>query len=177
MEIKTFDISYLNETKETLKSAFYHENSNEIYNEWEFAERVIKSDGYVPELCLIAVEGGKVVGYNVLTKASAGGQTGLALGPLGVRKGYQNSGVGSALVKECIRRAKTLGYSWIMVLGGDYYSRFGFEGSKAYGITVSDNEFENDHLQILYLDNAARGKVSGKMVYCDAFYDPEGNLL
>ena len=62
MEIKTFDISYLNETKETLKSAFYHENSNEIYNEWEFAERVIKSDGYMPELCLIAVEGGNVVG-------------------------------------------------------------------------------------------------------------------
>ena len=38
MEIKTFDISYLQETKTALKSAFFHENSNEVFNEWEFAE-------------------------------------------------------------------------------------------------------------------------------------------
>ena len=43
MEIKTFDISYLQETKTVLKSAFFHEGSNEIFNEWEFAEIVLKS--------------------------------------------------------------------------------------------------------------------------------------
>lgn len=120
--IKTFDISYLQETKAALKSAFFHEGSNETFNEWEFAETVLKSDGYVPDLCVIALEGEKVIGYNALTIAEIGGHVGLALGPLGVQKEYQNSGVGTALVKESIQRAKELGYSWIALLGGDYYS-------------------------------------------------------
>lgn len=177
MEIKTFQISYLQETKTALKSAFLHENSNEVFNEWEFAELVLKSDGYLPELCLIALDAENVIGYNVLTKAEIGGRPGLALGPLGVRKEYQNTGVGSALVKESIRRASESGYSWIVLLGGDYYSRFGFESVRPYGITVSDNEFDNNHLQIMFLDGSAKNKISGKVVYCDAFYDADGNLL
>ena len=177
MEIKTFENSYLKETKSVLKSVFFHENSSELFNEWAFAETVLKSDGYVPELCVIALDGEKVIGYNALTKATIGSQSGLALGPLGVQKGYQNTGVGSALVKECLRRARELGYSWIALLGGDYYSRFGFEKGSEYGITVSDDDFENDHLQILFLDESVKNKVSGKLVYCNAFYDANGNLL
>lgn len=177
MEIKTFEISYLQETKTVLKSAFFHEGSNEIFNEWEFAEIVLKSNGYLPELCVIALDGETVIGYNALTKAEIGGQSGLALGPLGVQKEYQNAGVGSALVKECIRRAAKLNYPWIALLGGDYYSRFGFESGKPYGITVSDNEFDNDHIQIMFLDSLAKNKTSGKLVYCDAFYDSDGDLL
>ncbi len=177
MEIKTFEISYLQETKTVLKSAFFHEGSNEIFNEWEFAEIVLKSAGYLPELCVIALDGETVIGYNILTKAEIDGQAGLALGPLGVQKEYQNTGVGSALVKECIRRAEELNYPWIVLLGGNYYSRFGFESGKPYGITVSDNAFDNDHLQIMFLDESAKNKTSGKLVYCDAFYDLDGKLL
>ncbi len=175
MIIKTFEISYLHDTKDALKSAFYHENSNDVFNEWEFAEKLLKSDGYLKELCVIALDGEKVVGYNALTKAKIGNSSGLALGPLGVRKEYQNKGIGSALVEECIKRAEKFGFSWIALLGGDYYLRFGFESGKKYGITISENEFDNEHLQILFLDKS--DKISGKLVYCDAFYDCEGNLL
>lgn len=177
METRTFEISYLQETKAVLKSAFFQESSNEIFNEWEFAETLLKSDGYLPELCVVALDGKNVIGYNALTKAEIGGQPGLALGPLGVKKEYQNRGVGSALVKECIRRATEAGYPWIALLGGDYYSRFGFESGRLYGITVSDDEFENEHLQIIFLDKGTKGKASGKLVYCDAFYTADGNLL
>lgn len=177
MEIKTFENLYLQETKTVLKSAFFHEGSNEVFNEWEFAETVLKSDGYLPELCVIALDGETVIGYNILTKAEIGGQSGLAMGPLGVRKEYQNTGAGSALVKECIRRATKLNYPWIALLGGNYYSRFGFESGRPYGITVSDNEFDNEHLQIMFLNESAKNKTSGKLVYCDAFYDSDGNLL
>ena len=97
MEIKTFELSYLHGTKDALKNAFYHESSNDIFNEWEFAETLLKSDGYLPELCIIALDKENVVGYNVLTKAKIGSSLGLALGPLGVRKEYQNTGTGSAL--------------------------------------------------------------------------------
>lgn len=177
MEIKTFELSYLRGTKDALKSAFYHESSNDIFNEWELAETLLKSDGYLPELCVIALDGENVVGYNALTKAKIGSSSGLALGPLGVRKEYQNKGIGSALVKECVKRAERSGFFWIALLGGSYYSRFGFESAKHYGITVSENEFANEHLQVLFLDSLIKGKVSGKLVYCDAFYDADGNLL
>ena len=177
MKIMTFEFAYLHDTKDALKSAFYHENSNDVFNEWEFAERLLKSDGYLPELCVIALDGENVVGYNVLTRAKIGSSSGLALGPLGVRKEYQNAGIGSALVEECIKRAEKFGFSWIALLGGDYYSRFGFESGKNYGITVSENEFDNEHLQILFLDKSIKNKISGKLVYCDAFYDSAGNLL
>ncbi len=177
MEIKTFKNSYLSSTKDALKSAFYHENSNERFNEWEFAENLLSSEGYLPELCVVALEGENVVGYNALTKAKIGDHHGLALGPLGVRKEYQNIGIGTALVKECISRAKRMGFSWIALLGGDYYSRFGFESGKQYGITVTENEFDNEHLQILFLDQSAERNICGKLVYCDAFYDDNGNLL
>lgn len=42
---------------------------------------------------------------------------------------------------------------------------------------VLDNEFDNEHVQILFLDNNASNSTSGKLTYCDAFYDSQGNLL
>lgn len=90
-------------------------------------------------------------------------RAGLALGPLEVKKEYQNTGVGSALAKECIQRAASSSYPWITVLGGDYYSRFGFESGNLYGITVSDDAYLNEHLQILFLDGLVRDRTSGRL--------------
>ena len=109
MEIKTFDNSYLQEVKNVLKDVFFNEYSKENYNEWEFAESVLKTNGYIPELCLIALEENQVIGYNALTIAKIGETEGLALGPLGVKQTYQNKGIGTCLVEESIRRAKRQG--------------------------------------------------------------------
>ena len=94
MEVKTFDISQLEEAKAALKEAFLREEYDENYNEWEFAQRVLQSSGYVPSLCLTAWQDGRLVGYNILTEAAIGESHGLALGPLGVRPAYQSQGAG-----------------------------------------------------------------------------------
>lgn len=177
MEIKTFEPSFLREVKGVLKEVFFNEKSDEVFNEWEFAERVQTSKGYLPQLCLIALEGDQVIGYNALTTATIGKAEGLALGPLAVKPEYQNNGVGTCLVEESIRRAKAAGYPWIALLGGEYYSRFGFEKGEAFHIVVSDNAFDNAHIQILFLDSSTQNITSGKLIYCDAFYDLQGNLL
>lgn len=176
MEIKPFDTSYLNETKRVLKEIFFRENSDARFNEWEFAEAMLNLDSYLPELCLIALKDEKVIGYNALTVATIGKRKGLALGPLGVKAEYQGKGVGSRLVEESIRRAKLTDYPWIALLGGDYYARFGFEKAQTYHITVSDDERMNQHLQILFL-NDQKDITAGKLIYCDAFYDAQGNLI
>ena len=136
MEVKTFDISQLEEAKAALKEAFLREY-DENYNEWEFAQRVLQSPWYVPSLCLTAWQDGRLVGYNILTEAAIGESQGLALDPLGVRPAYQSQGAGSLLVEESLRRAKAAGYPWVAVLGGSYYARFGFEPCAPYGITRS----------------------------------------
>lgn len=177
MEITSFDPSRLKEAQQVLREAFFRENSHPEYNEWEFARRLLTSKGYVPQLCLTAQEGGAIVGYNALTVATIGGTPGLGLGPLGVAPAHQGKGIGTALVQESIRRAKEGGYPWIVLLGGPFYTRFGFEKANTYGITVSESDFENDHLQILFLDDSVRERTCGKLIYCDAFYDGDGNLL
>ncbi len=177
LEIRTFAASDLVGAKKALESAFRRAGSDEVFNEWEFAERLLRSDGYVPELCLVACDGETVAGYNALTRAKIGGAPGLALGPLGVRKEAQGRGIGSALVRESVQRAKDEGFPWIALLGGDFYARFGFEPATRHRVTVSDDAFENAHAKILFLDEAARGKISGRLAYCDAFYDAQGRLL
>lgn len=177
MEVKTFDISQLEEAKAALKEAFLREEYDENYNEWEFAQRVLQSPGYVPSLCVTAWQDGRLVGYNILTEAAIGESQGLALGPLGVRPAYQSQGAGSLLVEESLRRAKAAGYPWVAVLGSSYYARFGFEPCAPYGITVSEDAFANEHLQILFFQEEAKAQAAGRITYCDAFYDGDGNLL
>ena len=177
MEVKTFDISQLEEAKAALKEAFLREEYDENYNEWEFAQRVLQSPGYVPSLCLTAWQDGRLVGYNILTEAAIGESQGLALAPLGVRPAYQNQRAGSLLVEESLRRAKAAGYPWVAVLGSSYYARFGFEPCAPYGITVSEDAFANEHLQILFFQEEAKAQAAGRITYCDAFYDGDGNLL
>ena len=42
---------------------------------------------------------------------------------------------------------------------------------------MTDNAFDNDHIQILFLEETARARLSGRLTYCSAFYDADGNLL
>lgn len=118
-----------------------------------------------------------MVGYNALTPATIGNRTGLALGPLGVAKDRQGEGVGTALVRESISRAKAMGYSWIVVLGGDYYLRFDFEPAVPYGVYIQKDCAENAYLKLLFLNETDREGLTGKIIYCETFYDENGRLL
>ncbi len=93
---------------------------------------------HVPELCLVAVDGeGSVVGQVFFSEARvASGAAVLALAPMGVLPDRQRQGVGSALVRESLRRAAETAYPLVVVLGHpEYYPRFGFEPGDAYGVT------------------------------------------
>ena len=160
-----------------LHSAFCHPQSDPQYNEWTFAERLLQDGGYRENLCLIALEDGKVTGYLALSEAKIGEHPGLALGPLGVRPEYQNRGIGKQLVQESIRRAREEDAGWIVLLGGDYYRRFGFEPAKPYGIFLPESEEASGHLWILFLKQSAKGETQGALRYCGAFYTPQGALL
>jgi predicted N-acetyltransferase YhbS len=57
------------------------------------------SDGYVPELSLVAEVGGEIVGHVILSRGHLDIRRVLALGPIGVLPEHQRRGVGSALMR------------------------------------------------------------------------------
>jgi putative acetyltransferase len=123
----------------------------------------------VPELCLVALTGGEVVGHIAFSRARLeSGHTVLALAPMGVLPAYQRGGVGTALVREGLALAAGTGLPLVVVLGHPkYYPRFGFEPGDAYGVVDpygAPREAWMVHRLPAY-DPAARGLVT----YAEAF--------
>ena len=110
--------------------------------EADLVEALRESGDAVPELCLVAAEGGEVVGHLAMSRArrvEAGGAGAdpevLALAPMAVLPERQNDGIGSELVQEALRRAESTEFPLVVVLGHpDYYPRFGFDPASAYGV-------------------------------------------
>lgn len=90
-----------------------------------------KTQNFIPELSLVAVIQGRIVGHILLypTPIVVGEstRTTLTLAPLSVHPGFQNKGIGSRLVEEGLKKAKELRFDSVIVLGyPEYYRWFGF---------------------------------------------------
>lgn len=100
------------------------------------------SDGFVPELSLVAVQGGTVVGHVLFTIVTFVPDDEakpevpvLSLAPLGVLPSAQRQGVGTRLVDTGLRRASTRPEPFVVVLGiPAYYPRFGFRKASEQSI-------------------------------------------
>ena len=93
------------------------------------AYRVRESIPPVGVLCLCAMLGGRLVGGIRFTAISIGDQEGAALlGPLVVDPAEKGQGFGRALVEEGLARARSEGFSLVLLVGDmPYYGRFGFQ--------------------------------------------------
>jgi predicted N-acetyltransferase YhbS len=150
------------------------------------AERFTKTserlrEGRLPAdgLSLVAVEHGRIIGTVRLWHVTAGpGFPALLLGPLAVHPDYRNRGIGSALMRRAIARARLAGHRVILLVGdAPYYSRFGFTAAQT-GDLWMPGRFERDRLLALELKPqtlaGARGMIgaTGKLEP-----KPELNLL
>ena len=87
-------------------------------------------------LSLIATHGSSLLGHALFTLGHIDRHTDVLalLGPLTVSPAHQRRGIGSALVRDGLRRLGCDGVSTVLVLGDPaYYSRLGFKAEK--GIT------------------------------------------
>lgn len=99
------------------------------------AAALIAGAAFVPELNLIAVEEGSVIGHILFTRARAGAASAALLAPLAVVPEHQRSGVGGALAAHGLEVARGLGFEIALVLGHpEYYPRFGFQAAFPLGI-------------------------------------------
>ena len=63
----------------------------------------------------------------------------LTVGPLSVHPEAQNTGVGSALIKHSVQKAKELGIGGLIILGHPtYYTKFGFVPATTFQITLPE---------------------------------------
>ena len=127
-----------------------------------------KSVSFIPELSLVSVENDKIIGHILFTRITIGSNVGIALAPLSVLPDYQKRGIGSALIAEGHRIAKTLGYGYSVVLGSPrVYGKAGYIPASTYGIkppfAVNDENF-----MAIKLKCDAKA-VSGTVKYDDAF--------
>lgn len=118
--------------------------------------RLRKSSVFLPELCFVAEAGGRLAGAVYYSKAVIRQKDGrkrevLTFGPLAVAPEFQRQGVGTALIEHTVKLARSTGYPAVIICGSPaYYSRFGFESGKKYGVTNAEGNFR-DALQVLPL--------------------------
>jgi putative acetyltransferase len=133
-------------------------------DERRLVEAFRASAGYLPELALVAVVGGEVVGHVMFTLTElADGTSILMLSPLAVRPDRQRAGIGSALVRKGLRSAARRTEPLVVVEGDPrYYTRFGFVAASELGLERPYEKIPIAAFQALRLPayvEHARGRV------------------
>ncbi len=126
-------------------------------------------------LSLVAAHRGSVVGHVLLTAVQLVGQgpapRGAGLAPLAVRPAFQRRGVGAALVRAALDRAREAGYGFVVLLGNPtYYQRFGFQSASVFGLACEFNAPEEAFMAVELAPGALAG-VSGTVRYRPEFTD------
>lgn len=143
-------------------------------DEAELVAAIRSSDAYDPDLSLVCVENGSIIGYilfsPVVIRAPDCDETpALALAPVAVLSTYQNKGIGTALIEEGIHRSHQKGAKIITVLGEPgYYRRFRFESAKEHEIEPPWDVPE-DSFMVLGLETNILRDVHGVVQYPEPF--------
>jgi putative acetyltransferase len=141
-------------------------------------EAIRRSDGYVPELSLVAELEGRIVGHLMLSYVGLAGDERrvLELGPMSVTPERQREGIGSALVREALRLAEERGEPLVLVLGhATHYPRFGLRPAAELGISPPDPSMSDEFFMAVPL-LAYDATLRGRAVFPAAFEDEDDAL-
>jgi putative acetyltransferase len=141
-----------------------------------FVDRIRASDGYVPELALVAEDSSGVIAHVMLSWVGVEGGSRtriLNLTPMSVRPDRQRMGVGTRLVREALDRAEEAGEPAVMVEGvSAYYPRFGFERASALGFIAPHPRIPDEAFMLKRLPGYTPD-LAGRIIY-PAAYDALG---
>ena len=180
MEIRKENISEYISTENVVREAFWNVYSPGC-SEHYLVRQMRNCTAFVPELNLVAVEHGEIIGHVVNSKSYIVGDDGnryevLSLGPISVLPQYQRTGIGTKLIAQVKMIAKDLGYRAILLYGNPaFYTKQGFESAEKYKIRTSDNMFAAA-LHVCGLYDGALDNLAGKY-YEDDIYNVDENAV
>lgn len=124
----------------------------------------LRADGDAA-ISLVAIADERIVGHILFSPLGAPFRA-LALAPVAVSPERQGSGIGSALIRSGLDRARAAGWQGVFVLGEPaFYRRFGFDPELAAG-------FQSPYAGPYFMALALRGALpatSGPVDYAPAF--------
>ncbi|MCI8513312.1 MAG: N-acetyltransferase [Lachnospiraceae bacterium] len=137
-------------------------------SEQDLVNALRQSSAFIPELSLVCEIHGKIVGHILFTKLQIGEHTALALAPLSVLPEYQRQGIGTSLILNGHKTAKSLGYSYSVVLGSEkYYPRTGYLPAEKFGIQPCFEVPSKNFMACKLCENAPT--ISGIVKYAAEF--------
>ena len=142
-------------------------------DESRLVDALRRSADFIPEVSLVAVRDGHVVGHILFTpivvETLHGAVSALALAPMAVRPEFQNQGIGSELVRKGLEECRRLGHKIIIVVGHPkYYPRFGFSPARAKGLELPFPAPDEAFMALELVPGALHG-ISGIVKYPPAF--------
>ena len=108
-------------------------------SESELVARLRGSESWVPELSMVVQQDDNIVAHALFTALAANDPEApmLALGPIGVLPDFQRKGVGMALVRMGLSRARILGYTAVVAVGPPVFmANCGFRPAAARGLKI-----------------------------------------
>lgn len=164
--LRTEQPSDYRETENVTREAFWNQYAPGC-NEHYLLHIMRGSPAFLPELDIVAVYNGKIVGNIVYAKAVVKADDGneyevLGLGPISVFPGYQNKGIGGRMIEYTKKIARETGYRAIFLYGDPgYYSRQGFIAAEKFNIRTADNMYAAA-LQVYELHENALSGIKGR---------------
>jgi lincosamide nucleotidyltransferase A/C/D/E len=109
-------------------------------------------------ISLVAERGHGIIGHVLFSKLEAPMKA-LGLAPVAVQPSFQKQGIGSALIREGLHRAREDRWEGVFVLGDPaYYGRFGFRVDAATGYS---SPYSGDHFMIVSFGDIPKvGRIS-----------------
>ena len=149
--------------------------------EWQLVEAIRSSNGYIPELALVAELKGEIIGHIMVSEVAIDGKSSmipaLILSPVSVLPQFQRKGIGQVLCRKAVEEASKMDYPVMIVIGDpNYYSRFGFQPAVPEGVYLPFG-FEEEYLLMIPLKTGVLEKVSGAIQFPPWFFDAKGELL
>lgn len=167
LEIRKESKRDYDEVYDVIKTAFETAEHSDG-NEQDLVVALRKSDNFIPELSLVAVEDNKIVGYILFTKIRIEEYEEIALAPLAVLPQYQRKEIGKKLIEIGHKIAKELGYHYSIVLGSEnYYPKFNYVPAIQYKIKAPF-KVQNENFMAIKLNDTDQ-KIEGTVKYAKEF--------